>query len=71
VHLVGFLFIVVIADARNHDPEILKTCLDDWRSWNRGGGRVLQQSRKNIELVDKINILSENLILCSQHEEIQ
>jgi hypothetical protein len=22
VHLVGFLFIVVIADARNHEPEI-------------------------------------------------
>jgi hypothetical protein len=24
VHLVGFLFIVVIADARNHEPETLK-----------------------------------------------
>jgi hypothetical protein len=23
VHLVGFLFIVVIADARNHEPEML------------------------------------------------
>jgi hypothetical protein len=25
VHLVGFLYIVVIADARNHEPEIFLT----------------------------------------------
>jgi hypothetical protein len=33
VHLVGFLFIVVIADARNHEPEIYRQIGRTEDSW--------------------------------------